>query len=113
MIIRMVRNRDALQDDIITIRKRTNGDYLVRYVDGTIANTVWVNSKTESELLDYIENVLTFFELDFDPFLSVQVEIPGWPIIYLRQRDVDRDIVVRIMDSIEMHLKNSPAEFTA
>ena len=111
MRIHLVRTRDSSTDDIITVRKRIQGDYLVRYVDGGLPNMVWVNSKTEPELLDYIENILTFFEVDHDPFMSLQVTLPGWPIIYVQHKDVNREIIARIMDSIEMYLKNSPALF--
>jgi hypothetical protein len=111
MQVHLVRTRDSTTDDIITVRKRVQGDYLVRYVDGILPHTVWVNSKTESELLDYIENILMFFQVDHDPFISLQVTLPGWPIIYIRHKDIDREIILRIMDSIEMYLKNSPASF--
>jgi hypothetical protein len=111
MEVRLVRTRESTRDDRILVRKRMNQEYLVRYTDGTIPNTVWVNSKTESEVLDYIENILTFFELDYDPFIAVQITMSGWPTIYLKQKDVDGDIITRIMDSIEMNLKNTPVSF--
>lgn len=112
MQVRLVRSADQSQDDIITIRPRANGGYLVRYTEGTRPDHVWVDSKTKSEVLDYIENILVFFKADRDPFHSIQVTLPGWPIIYIGHAQFDDEIMVRIVDSIEMCLDNIPAFFT-
>lgn len=111
MQIRLLRDRDQRHDDIITVRKRQTGDYLVRYVDGNVLNTVWVNSKTRVDLMSYIENILIFFQNDDDPFLTIQVTLPGSPVIYINQKDVNDEICARIMDSIEMYIENPPSSF--
>ena len=112
MQIRLIRSHDQSQDDIINIRPRNTGSFLVRYTEGIRPTHVWVNSKLKNEVLDYIENVLIFFRVDNQPFAAVQVTLPGWPIIYVSHSDFDDEIMVRIVDSIEMCLENTPAFFT-
>jgi hypothetical protein len=111
MQIRLLRDTNNTHDDVISIRKRQNGDYLVRYVDGNVPGRVWVNSKNQIDLMAYIENILVFFQNDDDPFIIIQVSLPGTPIIYINQKEFNEEIAGRIMDSLEMCIENPPASF--
>ena len=111
MQIRLLRSRITTEDDVITIRKRQVGDYLVRYVDGNVPGRVWVNSKNQIDLLAYIENIFVFFQNDGDPFITIQVTLPGSPIVYIDQKNFNDEICGRIMDSIEMYIENPPSSF--
>jgi hypothetical protein len=112
MAVQIIFIRENFADDVITIRKRHHRpDFLVRYVDGTQPNKVWLNDKNISSLMEYIDNVLTNFMNDADPFKFVQVTIPGMPIIYYRHADVNELTVSDIMGSIYDVLVNPPTSF--
>jgi len=100
-------------DDVINIRLRHNrDDYLVRYVDGTLPNTVWVQDKTLLEVVEYVRGILYFSMMDSDPFYAVQLTIPGYPIIFVGCADLSEHMIDDMVQIVENVLDNPPASFT-
>jgi hypothetical protein len=113
MELRLFRNPDAANDDIIRIRRRHGrSDFLVRYTDGSIPNHVWVNEKTRDEVLEYIYSTLYFAMYDNDPFNSVQVSIPGRPMFILKLSDLNQNSIEDIVRVSEIYLDTPGAIFT-
>ena len=113
MEFRLFRNPEAVNDDVITIRRRHGrDDYLVRYTDGTVPKEVWVNEKARDEVLEYIYSTLYFAMYDTDPFKSIQVSIPGRPLFVLKLTDLNDECIQDIVRASELYLDSPGAIFT-
>ena len=113
MEIRLFRNPDATNDDVIRIRRRHGRtDFLVRYTDGSVPNNVWVNEKTRDEVLEYIHSTLYFAMYDNDPFKSIQVSIPGRPMFVFKLTDLNDNSIEDIVRAFEVYLDNPASIFT-
>ena len=98
-------------EDTILFRRRYNGTFLVRFVDGSLPNTVWVSEKTKEELMTYIESTLLFFRLDTDPFEKIQINIPSHPVILLNKNLITEEVAESLLDVINEYVHNPPASF--
>jgi hypothetical protein len=113
MEIRLFRNDIDSQDDCIKIRKRHGRtDFLIRYTDGSVPNTVWVNEKSRDEVLEYIDQTLYFAMYDRYPFISIQVSIPGCPMFVLRHENLNNNSIDDIVRACESWIDNPGAIFT-
>jgi hypothetical protein len=111
IIIRLTRCDHRERDDIITIRSRWNHPgFLVRYVDGTSPRTVWVSEKTFNQVLDYLQTILGGLH-DIDPFTGVQLDVPGYPLVYHRVSDVTPAVQQRILETVREWLASPPSSF--
>jgi hypothetical protein len=111
--IRLIRNDDGSQDDTINIRRRHHhSDFLIRYVDGTLPKSVWVNEKTRDEVVEYIHQTLYFAMHDACPFKSVQVAVPGCPIFLLHHNALTHHSISVIVRACEVWLDSPGAIFT-
>jgi hypothetical protein len=99
-------------DDIITIRKRMNGTYLLRYTDGNMPNHVWVSEKENHEIMLYLQVTLTFFKNDPEPFSRLQVSIPGHPVISTSQASFTSSLYEDLIAIIEEHIYKPARSFT-
>lgn len=111
--LRLIRNDDQTKDDIVIIRKRCNvPGFLVRYTDGLVPNRVWVQDKMHTETLIYLERVLTNMIRDNDPFFSLQVEIPGYPVaLYLVSKFTDLSRI-SLIENVNDFLISPFSDFT-
>lgn len=111
--IRLIRNEFGDQDDVITIRRRhEREDFLVRYVDGTLPKSVWVNEKTRDELVEYIHQTLYFAMHDIYPFKSVQVAIAGCPVVVLSHNALTHHSIAVVVRACEVWIDSPGTVFT-
>ena len=111
--IRLLRNDTASQDDVITIRRRHDReDFLVRFVDGTLPKSVWVNEKTRNQLIEYIHQTLYFAMHDAYPFKSVQVTIAGCPIVVLSHNGLTHHSISVVVRACEVWMDSPGTVFT-
>jgi hypothetical protein len=111
--IRLIRNDDGSQDDTINSRTRHHhSDFLIRYVDGTLPKSVWVNEKTRDEVVEYIHQTLYFAMHDVCPFKSVQVLIPGCPVFVLDHNGLTHHTISVIVRACEVWLDSPGSIFT-
>ena len=108
--IRLTRSENKSEDDTILIRPRLSSDFLVRFVDGTAPKTVWVSEKTSFEVIDYLERIFAGLN-DIDPFKGVQLDIPGYPLVYRRVSDISSE-VPRILETVREWLMHPPSSFS-
>lgn len=111
--IRLFRNDIGTQDDIISIRRRhERTDFIVRFVDGTLPRSVWVNEKTRDEVVEYIHQTLYFAMHDVCPFKSVQVLIPGCPVFVLHHNGLTHHTISVIVRACEVWIDSPGSIFT-
>lgn len=101
--IRLFRSDIDCQDDIITIRRRVDRtDFIVRFADGTLRKSVWVNEKTRDELVEYIHQTLYFAMRDVCSFKSIQVAITGCPVFVLDHNVLNHNSIYVIVRACEV-----------
>jgi hypothetical protein len=111
--IRLFRNFGADNDDVITVRRRhERTDFLIRYVDGTLPKSVWVNEKTRDEVVEYIHQTLYFSMHDDEPFKAVQVAVAGCPVFVLHHNSLTHHSISVIVRACEVWLDSPGAIFT-
>jgi len=109
--IRLTRCNLRERDDVITIRSRWNHPgFLVRYVDGTCPRTVWVAEKSFNQVLDYLQRILGGLN-DIDPFIGIQLDVSGYPLVYYRVSDMTSDVQQRILETVRDWLASPPSSF--
>jgi len=108
--IRLTRSENKDQDDTILIRRRQESGFLVRFVDGNAPKTVWVSEKTSFEVINYLERIFAGLN-DIDPFKGVQLDIPGYPLVYRRVSDIAPE-VPRMLETVRDWLMNPPSSFS-
>jgi hypothetical protein len=109
--IRLTRNSDPKNDDVIIIRKRLNhSDFLIRYVDchdhGCDAS---VTTKGLNETMIYLKRIFMYLNKERDPFCGIQCNVPGYPIIFLPIQEFLEDIQISVLDSIYETLVKPPS----
>ena len=110
LTIHLIRANDVI--DEIVFRRRMNGTFLLRFVNGSCPNTVWVNQKTIEEVIQYIESTFFFFRVDAIPFERISISIPSRPRIFARHSEFTSLFGDDVLDSIETYLYNPPTSFT-
>lgn len=110
LTIRLTRCDDKERDDVISIRRRMNGGLLVRFVDGTLPRNVWISDKSYNELMDYLQRIFAGLN-DIDPFKGVQLDVPGYPLVFYRVSDVTPEVVTRILETVREWIISPPSSF--
>lgn len=111
MEVKLTKAITPVWDDTITVRRRMNNTFVVRYTEFARPNTVWVNTKTGNELLEYFDNILTFFRIGQYSHDFIEIKIPGNPVICVGHTRFDEDIHNKILNAIEKHIQNEASEF--
>ena len=110
VVIRLSRCDNKERDDVISIRRRTTGGLLIRFVDGTLPRHVWISDKSYNEVMDYLQRIFAGLN-DIDPFKGVQLDVPGYPLVYYRVSDVTPDVVARILETVREWIISPPSSF--
>jgi hypothetical protein len=108
--IRLTRCDNKERDDVILIRRRMTGGLLVRFVDANLPRNVWICDKSYNELMDYLQRIFAGLN-DIDPFKGVQLDVPGYPLVYHRVSDVTPDVVARILETVREWIISPPSSF--
>lgn len=115
--IRFIRKADAnlpksgaSRDDLVQIQRSTAGFYEVRYKEGNGD----VNQRFEfndRNTFRYVRHLFGLIQWDADPFVSVQVDLPGFPSVLIDTRDLTlaRE---RLLDSVEFFLDATHTSLT-
>ena len=83
----------------------------MRYTDGLLPNKVWVQDKTIEEILKYIERMFMFLKYDNDPFISLQVDIPSHPQIFINIEKITDELSYSITHAIHDFLMKPPSYY--
>jgi hypothetical protein len=94
-------------EDIITIRKRRNSGYILRFVDTNFPHRVWIQDKTLNEIISYLEISLS----GINCYKTLQLDIPSYPMINYNVQDIDDNIIQQIIHTINGFLLNPPSMF--
>lgn len=79
--IRKTRLDSPRMDDELQIKKLGENNLRVLYVDSSEEGQLRdVTHMTYHKLLHYITRIMWLLTVDTDPFISVQVNIPGFPV---------------------------------
>lgn len=102
---------DKERDDVIVIRERWNlPGFTVRYVDANAPRRVWISEKSYTELMIYVERIFAGLN-DIDSFVALQIDIPGYPLVYQNVREITPAIQDRIIESVREWVVNPPSSF--
>ncbi len=63
---------------------------------------------SEDELLQTLHNAFVMARIDRDPYVSVQVDIPGFPSVILNQTDLSQEVLEIIMFNIQTCVRAWP-----
>lgn len=108
--IHLTRCEHSDSDDVISIRRRQTSGFLVRFVDGTVPNRVWVSEKSINEVMDYLERILLGLH-DIDPFIGIQFDFPGYPQVYQKISELTPAIHQRFLEMMRDWLISPPSLF--
>lgn len=111
MEVKLTKAITPVCDDIITVRRRVNNTFLVRYTEYVRPSTVWVNTKTANEVIEYFDNIFTFFRIGQYSHDFIEVKIPGNPNICINHTNFDEDVQSKLLNSIEKHIQNEAVMF--
>jgi hypothetical protein len=107
--IRLTKNRNPADDDIITVRKRHGrSDYLFKYSEAGNPRTSWVQEKEVYEVLEYIERLFTCLLIDVDPPKCIQVNIPSCPMFMFTHASFTQTVADAVMESIHDFYAREP-----
>jgi hypothetical protein len=111
--ILLCRNNNKNFDDIITIRRRWRlPGFIIRYTDADMPKRVWVYQKDHTSTLLYLDTVLTNVINDMDPYDTIQIEIPGYPVAFYKVSTLTETIKINIIESLNGFMTNPPGDFT-
>jgi hypothetical protein len=110
LTVHLIRTNDI--DDVIRIRKRMSEGFILRYVDGTLPHTVWINEKNDREIMSYLDSILYFFQNDDCPFVKIQVSVPGHPVMFIKHSNFTDEFCDQLMMTIDNWVHNPPSVFT-
>ncbi len=113
--IRLVRNSNAshLSDDVVHLipcdtSRRT---YYLRFIDH-LNQTRSETEVVESEYLDYVRNLITLAKVDADPYESIQISTPSFPVILLDIDDIDFNVQSALIDVLTSAMRSYPVSLT-
>jgi hypothetical protein len=110
LVIRLIRSTDPSKDDKIVFRRRhpTHLGFLMRYTDGLVPNKVWVQEKSFTEVMTYLDRTFLYLKYDNDPYMSIQIEIPSHPVILIKMCDFLDDLRTSTLQTMYDYLNKPP-----
>jgi hypothetical protein len=93
--IRFVRSDDSrtVEDDILKIVKLGENSvraiYTEKSTEGLMIDTMLM---TYSQLMAYLCRIFMLLSLDCDPFLKVNISVPGYPIVLIRVQTLQQNL---------------------
>ena len=110
--LRLIRNDNHSSDDVVVIRKRMDVDgFLIRFTDGQFPRHVWVQEKLHVETMIYVDRILTNMKRDIDPYYSLQIEIPSYPVTLYLVSNFSESVKYSILEMINDFLSKPPSHF--
>jgi hypothetical protein len=94
----------------LTVRPRQiEHEFIVRYVDGSEPNTVWVQEKSLSSTIDHIRRMITL--MVSSSIFTLKIVIPSFPVISFGVNSLNDDTISDIMETISDHLEKPALQF--
>jgi hypothetical protein len=101
-------NTKGNTDDIISVNKAAGNLYNVRYNDQESGVKMNTQSLTQGQVQTFLSNTFRLLTVDNQPFVNIQVILPGLPSIMVSPDDLDSQTRDLIYDSVEMTMENWP-----
>ena len=101
-------NNNSANDDVININKAGDDLYNVSYNDQEGGVKMKTQSLNERQVQTFLSNTFRLLQLDNEPFVNVQVILPGLPSVMVAPEDLDSQTRDLIYDSVEMTMENWP-----
>jgi hypothetical protein len=116
-----IRNDSSSDDDVITIypvKRFGSIHYCVEYevakshrIIRKNINTIHKNFVTKDELKDYISVLIHMLNMDREPFIEYQIDLPNVPSVIIRQKDLLYTLH-QINNYLEVLFKNWPMKYS-
>lgn len=110
--IRLARDKDPLNDDIINIYTGSNSFRTV-YVDGREHGVKNEQTRNLKETVIFLEYLFRFLSVDAEPFTTIQVNIPSHPVIFINVPNLTNELIVGIIYNIISELKRPSLNITS
>lgn len=101
-------NNKPNQDDVICIKKVGDDLYNLSYNDQESVVKMNTQSLNQRQVQTFLSNTFRLLQVDNQPFVNMQVTLPGLPSIMVAPEDLDSQTRDLIYDSVEMTMENWP-----
>jgi hypothetical protein len=87
--IRIVRdNTNSLNDEIFTVTKGTHNDWRINHKSAFSASNSTMFLSNRTDVMEYLQNILTLLKMDDERFEFLQFDIPCYPVVMVSRTDV-------------------------
>jgi hypothetical protein len=87
--LRIIRdNTNSLKDEIFTINKGTHNDWRINHKSAFSASNSTMFLSNRTDVLEYLQNILTLLKVDDERFEFLQFDIPCYPVVMVSRTDV-------------------------
>jgi hypothetical protein len=87
--IRIVRdNTNSLNDEIFTVTKGTHNDWRINHKSAFSASNSTMFLSNRTDVMEYLQNILTLLKVDDERFEFLQFDIPCYPVVMVSRTDV-------------------------
>lgn len=100
--IHIIRSIGAVNDDIITIEKRSRF-FSVTYTDRD-SHYRYSFDASRDELIEYLYSIFEMLRIDEEPFDSIQVTLPAYPVINIKIKSLNDNTIQTIMKPLKRSL---------
>jgi len=104
--LRIIRdNTNSLKDEIFTLSKGTHNDWRINHKSAFSTSNTTMFLQNRTDVLEYIQNILTLLKVDDETFQFLQFDIPCYPVVMVSRSDVlvrsqTFDNIVRVVESV-------------
>jgi hypothetical protein len=104
--LRIIRdNTNSLKDEIFTINKGTHNDWRINHKSAFSASNSTMFLSNRTDVLEYLQNILTLLKVDDERFEFLQFDIPCYPVAMVSRTDVlvrsqTYNNVVQVVESV-------------
>lgn len=110
MLFRFLRKEDVAEgdtDDKMVIRKKEDNTYTILFTDGETGSKTKNKNLSRFDVDLRIRAILRLMHLDEDPYLSIQAQIPGVPMLMLNTK-LSSDDRNTLYDALDLVFNNWP-----
>lgn len=110
IVFHILRDLQSKHDDVITIRKLSNGTYSYKFKDRTsIENYVYSQKGlTRDQVISNLRTTLNMLILDDEPYYAVQAVLPTFPSVMLKVESLTAEVRDRLYDAVDMTMDSWP-----
>ena len=110
MVFHILRDLQSKHDDIITIRKMSDGTYCYKLKDKTSIEDYVYSQKglTRDQVISIFRTTLNMLLLDDEPYYGIQVILPTFPSVMLKVESLTAEVRDRLYDAVDMTMDSWP-----